>query len=145
LNETSSVGATSFLENGTTKTIKVRSLSKIIPLNDLCDGKLSYNPDVMFRKDLIDMLMGNQMTVTAIARVVDEPPSRIADDLQHLLRSLQHMDYKALIDPAKCRACGFEFSPEKLTKPSKCPECRGTWILEPKIEIQRKSENRKEN
>jgi predicted Zn-ribbon and HTH transcriptional regulator len=99
----------------------------------------------MFRKNLIDMLLGNQMTVTEIARVVDEPPSRIADDLQHLLRSLKHMEYKAVIEPARCRACGFQFSPDKLTKPSKCPECRGTWILEPKIEIQPKSTTRKEN
>jgi transcriptional regulator len=92
----------------------------------------------MFRKDLIDMLQGNPMTVTEIAKVVDEPPSRIVDDLQHLLKSLKHMDYKAVIEPARCRACGFEFSTEKLSKPSKCPECRGTWIYEPRIEIQPK-------
>lgn len=92
----------------------------------------------MFRKDLIDMLLNRPMAVSEIARAVDEPPSRIVDDLQHLLRSLKHMDYKAVIEPARCRACGFEFSTEKLSKPSKCPECRGTWILEPRIEIQPK-------
>jgi predicted Zn-ribbon and HTH transcriptional regulator len=99
----------------------------------------------MFRKDLIDMLLGHQMTVTEIARVVDEPPSRIVDDLQHLLRSLKHMDFQALIKPARCRACGFEFSTDKLNKPSKCPECRATWILEPKIEIQPRSGDREVN
>ena len=46
------------------------------------NGMLVYKPELMFRKDLIDMLLGNQMTVTEIARVVDEPPSRIVDDLQ---------------------------------------------------------------
>ncbi len=85
------------------------------------------------------MLLRNPMTVTQIARQVDEPPSRITDDLNHLLRSLKHAEYRAVIEPARCRACGFEFSQHKLNKPSKCPECRSTWIGEPKISIEPKT------
>jgi predicted Zn-ribbon and HTH transcriptional regulator len=81
------------------------------------------------------MLLGNPMTVSQIARLVDEPPGRVADDLNHLFRSLKHTDYKAIVEPARCRSCGFEFSGEKLIKPSKCPECLSTWVLEPKIAI----------
>ena len=94
----------------------------------------------MFRKDLIEMLLGNPMTVSQIARLVDESPGRVADDLNHLLRSLKHTEYKAVVEPARCRACGFQFSAEKLTKPSKCPECRSTWVLEPKIGVENKTE-----
>ena len=97
----------------------------------------------MFRKDLIDLLLGNPMGVSQIARAVKESPSQIADDLQHLLRSLKHTDYQAAIDAAHCRACGFEFAKEKLTKPSKCPECHTTWVLEPKIGIQPRSSSRR--
>ncbi len=93
----------------------------------------------MFRKNLIEILLGNLMTVTQIARLVDESPSGVADDLSHLLRSLKHTEYKAVIEPARCRACGFEFSGEKLTKPSKCPECHSTWVLEPRIGIESKT------
>jgi predicted Zn-ribbon and HTH transcriptional regulator len=93
----------------------------------------------MFRKDLIDLLLGSPMSVSQIARAVDESPSQIADDLQHLLRSLKHMNYDATIEPARCRACGFEFSKEKLTKPSRCPQCHSTWILEPKIGIEQRT------
>jgi transcriptional regulator len=93
----------------------------------------------MFRKDLIEMLLGNPMTVSQIARLVDESPGRVADDLSHLFRSLKHTEYKAIVEPARCRACGFEFSKEKMTKPSKCPECHSTWVLEPKIGIQQRS------
>ena len=64
----------------------------------------------MFRKDLIDLLLENPMGVTQIARAVKESPSQIADDLQHLLRSLKHSDYRAAIEAARCRACGFEFA-----------------------------------
>ena len=94
----------------------------------------------MFRKDLIETLRGNPMTVSQIARLVDESPARVADDLNHLFRSLKHTEYKAIVEPARCRACGFEFSEQKLTKPSKCPECHSTWVLEPKIEIQSKTQ-----
>jgi len=90
----------------------------------------------MFRKNLIELLLGNPMTVRQIARLVDESPARIGDDLNHLFRSLKHTEYKAVVEPAQCRSCGFEFSTEKLTKPSKCPECRSTWVLEPKIAIE---------
>jgi len=89
----------------------------------------------MFRKDLIELLLGNPMSVTQIARSVDESPAQIADDLSHLLRSLKHTQYKAAIEQARCRACGFEFSADKLKKPSKCPECHSTWVQEPKIGI----------
>ena len=94
----------------------------------------------MFRKNLIEMLLGNPMTVSQISRLVDESPGRVTDDLNHLLRSLKHTDYKAVVEPARCRTCGFEFSKEKLTKPSKCPECRSTWLIEPKIGVENKTE-----
>lgn len=93
----------------------------------------------IFRKDLIDLLLANPMGLTQIARTVDESPGQIADDLSHLLRSLKHTEYKAVIEPARCRACGFEFSEEKLNKPSKCPECHSNWVLEPKIAIERRA------
>lgn len=94
----------------------------------------------MFRKDLIDLLLGAPMSVSQIARVVGETPGQVADDLQHLLRSLKHTDYRAAVEPARCRGCGFEFSAEKLSKPSKCPECRATWILEPRIAMRPKAD-----
>jgi transcriptional regulator len=94
----------------------------------------------MFRKDLIDILLGNPLSVAQIARLVDESPSRVADDLNHLFRSLKHTEYKAAVEPARCRACGFEFSQAKLTKPSKCPECKSTWVQEPKIGIEGKTQ-----
>ena len=93
----------------------------------------------MFRKDLIEMLLGNPMSVSQIARLVDQSAGRVADDLNHLFRSLKRTDYKAVVEPARCRSCGFEFSGEKLSKPSKCPECHSTWVLEPKIAVESKT------
>jgi len=93
----------------------------------------------MFRKDLIDLLQPKPMSVAQIARSVGEPPGQVVDDLRHLLRSLKHTQYRAVIEAARCRSCGFAFSDEKLNKPSECPECHSTWVLEPRIGIARKS------
>ena len=88
----------------------------------------------MFRKDLIPLLLDHPLSITQIARLVSEPPKDVASDLQHLLRSLKHTEYVAVVSPAKCRKCNFEFGKEKLAKPSKCPQCQSTWLTEPKIE-----------
>ena len=92
----------------------------------------------MFRKDLIELLLGNPMSLTEIARRFGEPAGQVADDVRHLFRSLKHTDHRAVIEPARCRSCGFHFSEEKLGKPSKCPKCRSTWVLEPRIGITHK-------
>lgn len=92
----------------------------------------------MFRKDLIPMLLEHPMTVSEIARFVDQTGKDTLDDLQHLLQSLKHSEYKPIIEVATCKKCGFQFGPEKLRKPSKCPKCKATWITEPRIQLQRK-------
>lgn len=89
----------------------------------------------MFRKDLIPLLLDNPMSVAQIARQVRERPGAVESDLVHLLKSIQHTEYTAVIEPALCRKCGFEFDTGKLGKPSKCPECKGTWIQEPRVSI----------
>lgn len=93
----------------------------------------------MFRRKLIDLLMNRPMSVRDIARLEQVGPREIADDIQHLLKSLRHTEFTAHVTPACCRKCGFEFGPDKLTKPSKCPECHSTWTTEPRIMVRSRS------
>ena len=79
------------------------------------------------------------MTVVEIAGQFGVSPRDVADDIQHLLRSLEHSDYVAGIEPATCRKCGFTFEETKLKKPGRCPECRGTWIEPPRIFVRRRA------
>jgi hypothetical protein len=89
----------------------------------------------VFRKDLIPLLQNNPMSAAQIARLVGETPRDIEADLLHLLKSLKHTEFVATIEPARCRKCRFEFDVAKLSKPSKCPQCKSTWILEPRVSI----------
>ena len=92
----------------------------------------------MFRKRFIALLLDQPMTVAQIARITGEPPRDIAADFEHFLRSVAHTEYEVQIEPARCRKCGFEFSRERLLKPSKCPDCKSTWLREPRIGLQTK-------
>jgi SHS2 domain-containing protein/predicted Zn-ribbon and HTH transcriptional regulator len=91
------------------------------------------------RRDLIPLLLDQPRTLTQLAREVRSTPRDLAGDLAHLLRSLAHTEFAAEITPARCRKCGFTFDPDKLLKPAKCPQCRGTWIAEPRIALRRRT------
>lgn len=92
----------------------------------------------MKRRDLIPLLLEQARTVSQLAREVHATPRELAEDLTHLLRSLPHTEFTAAITPARCRKCGFTFGPDKLFKPAKCPQCRGTWIAEPRLVLHRR-------
>jgi transcriptional regulator len=91
----------------------------------------------VFRKDLLALLETEPRSVSSLARQLGVPKGDVEDDLRHLIRSERAAGHQVVLEPARCRACGFIFSEEKLAKPGKCPQCRGTRILEAQIRIDR--------
>jgi transcriptional regulator len=89
----------------------------------------------MFRRDLIPLLLDRTMSLSEIAREVHETPKDVLDALTHLSKSSRHAEYELIVEPAECRKCGFEFGTDKLSRPGKCPQCRGTWIFEPRFAV----------
>jgi len=79
------------------------------------DGRVIVNVDVCINKQNVayidkivalclsvgvnefDLLHDNPMSVTQIARLVDERPKDVEADLQHLLKSLKHGDYSVVV------------------------------------------------
>lgn len=50
----------------------------------------------------------------------------IARHLDHLTRSLKHSGERFEIEPPWCHGCGFVFKDRtRLSKPSRCPRCKG--------------------
>lgn len=92
----------------------------------------------MFRKDLVALLLDHPMSVDQIARLMDEPPASVADDVRHIARSLKHSPYRTVVTPARCRHCGFAFHRDKLLRPGKCPVCHRSWIDEPRVAVERR-------
>ena len=93
----------------------------------------------MYRRDLIPLLMDRTVTLSDLARSAGEKPKDILDALQHLIKSSKHADYVIVVDPAECRKCGFEFGTDKLSRPGKCPKCKGTWIFEPRFSVHQRT------
>ena len=51
------------------------------------------------------------------------------------IQTAKAADQSVKIEPARCRSCGYTFGTDKLTKPSKCPDCKGTRLYEPLVQI----------
>ncbi len=83
--------------------------------------------------------MNGVYSLSHLAKLLEMTPKEVATDLQHLSKTLKHSgDLELLMVPAQCRSCGFQFSHKKhLTKPSKCPQCKSTWIEEPAFTIKK--------
>ncbi len=88
------------------------------------------------RKDLMMLLSVQPRSASSIARALGLKSRDVAEELHHMIRSARAAGRRVVIDPARCRACGFMFGEEKLSKPGKCPACRGTRIHEAQIKVE---------
>ncbi len=89
------------------------------------------------RKHLIEVLSAEPRSVSRLARELRLPRADVEDALRHMLRSARAAGHRIVVLPARCRSCGFTFDEDKLTKPGKCPSCRGSRIFEPQISLDR--------
>jgi predicted Zn-ribbon and HTH transcriptional regulator len=53
-----------------------------------------------------------------------------------MIRSARAAGHRVVVEPARCKACGYLFGEEKLSKPSRCPACKSTWLFEPLIRVE---------
>lgn len=89
----------------------------------------------MFRKDLLKLFGTEPRSVSSLAHELGLRKGDVEDDVRHLLRSARAAGHRVEIVPARCRSCGFTFGDDKLTRPGKCPQCRGTRIFEAQVSI----------
>jgi len=82
------------------------------------------------------MLSAQPRSVSSLAREAGVSRGDVEDDLRHMIRSARAAGHRVVIEPARCRACGFVFGEEKLSKPSRCPECRQSRIFEAQIRLE---------
>ena len=87
------------------------------------------------RKELIQLLSLQPRSVSSLARELGLRRGDVEDDLRHAIRSARAAGHRIAILPARCRSCGFTFGEEKLSKPGKCPACRGTRLYEAQIRV----------
>jgi transcriptional regulator len=59
----------------------------------------------------------------------------VEDDLRHAIRSARAEGHEIDVIPARCKSCDFVFGEDKLTKPSRCPVCKGSRLFEPMLRL----------
>ncbi len=88
------------------------------------------------RRDLLDRLTGQPRSVSSLARELGLNRGDVEEELRHVLRSAEAQGWRVSVLPARCRTCGFTFDQRRLSKPGKCPNCRGSRLLEPQISLE---------
>jgi predicted Zn-ribbon and HTH transcriptional regulator len=88
---------------------------------------------MVFRRQLVELLSREPRSASSLAREMGLRRADIEDDLRHALRSAAAAGLRVAVIPARCKDCGFTFGEDRLTKPSRCPACKGSRLYEPMI------------
>ena len=108
------------------------------PSSEIVEGHPGNAEDIIrpvtLRRQLIELLSREPRSASSLARELGITRKDMEDDLRHALRSARAAGYRIDVLPARCKACGFVFDAEKLSKPSRCPACKGTRLIEPMIQ-----------
>lgn len=88
-----------------------------------------------FRRQIVDLLSHEPRSASSIAREMGMRRGEIEDDLRHALRSAAAAGHRVEIIPARCKNCGFTFGTDRLVKPGRCPQCKGSRLFEALIRI----------
>lgn len=82
--------------------------------------------NVTVRAELRGALRDGLLTARDLSVRVGISEKDVAEHLEHLRRSLKPEGERLEVEHARCLACGFVFRDrERLTKPSRCPRCKG--------------------
>ena len=93
---------------------------------------------VTVRRALADALRREDLAAQDLSRLVGIPEKAVADHLAHLGRSLPVHGERLAVTPPQCLACGYGFAARsRLTRPSRCPRCRGTHLAGPLFRVLR--------
>jgi len=85
------------------------------------------------RRQLIELLSQEPRSISSIAREMGLQRGDVESDLRHALRSAVVAGFRIDVIPARCKSCGFVFDEDRLTKPGRCPSCKGSRLFEPQI------------
>lgn len=88
------------------------------------------------RSALRNVLREGPLTARELSARVGIGEKEVFGHLEHLARSLKHSGERLRVEPAQCLICAFVFKERtRLTKPSKCPVCRGQRLDPPRFVI----------
>ena len=89
------------------------------------------------RRAIIAALEEGDRSARDLSSEIGIPEKEVYSHLEHIRKTMSATRRHLAVTPAECKKCGFVFSKrERLTKPGKCPVCRGESIHEPLFSIE---------
>jgi predicted Zn-ribbon and HTH transcriptional regulator len=77
------------------------------------------------------------MDARGLSTALSVKEKEIYSHLAHVERTATSGRQRFIIHPSRCIACGFVFEKRKrLTRPSRCPQCKSSRLSQPFFEIQ---------
>ena len=95
-------------------------------------------PERTPRQRIIEMLTGTRLSSLQLAQMLGLPERQVEEHLQHVVKSIAHdRSRRFILEPSTCPDCDFIFRDRtKLTRPSRCPRCKGEGITAPRYGIE---------
>jgi transcriptional regulator len=90
------------------------------------------------RQRIIELLIDTRLSSRQLAQMVGLPERQVEEHLTHVAKTIaRDRTRRFVLEPAVCPACDFIFRERtKLTRPSRCPRCRGEGISAPRYGIE---------
>lgn len=94
-------------------------------------------PDRTVRQRIIELLTDTRLSSYQLAQRLGIAERQVEEHLPHIVKSLARDRMRRFVlEPATCFDCGFAFrGRKKLTRPGRCPVCRGEGISAPRYGI----------
>jgi transcriptional regulator len=95
-------------------------------------------PERTARQRIIDLITGAKLASRQLAQMLGIPERQVEEHLAHVVKTVaRDPSRRFILEPSVCPDCGFIFrSRTKLTKPSRCPQCRGEDVTAPRYGIE---------
>jgi transcriptional regulator len=88
------------------------------------------------RQDLISLLSGREMDARELSQELGLKEKEIYEHLVHVERTVAASRGRFVITPSQCLLCGYVFEDRRrLTRPSRCPQCRRSKLQSPSFRI----------
>jgi predicted Zn-ribbon and HTH transcriptional regulator len=88
------------------------------------------------RQQMIQLLSAGVCSARDLSQMLSIQEKEVYSHLAHIARSVVSQSHRLVVIPSRCLGCGHVFDKRKrLTKPSRCPHCRGERIEHPKYQV----------
>ena len=94
-------------------------------------------PERTPRQRILDLLTDTRMTTDQLARMLGIPERQVEEHLVHVVKTVaRDRSRRFILEPSMCLDCEFMFRDRtRLTRPSRCPQCRSEGISAPRYGI----------